>query len=302
MIMLLMLGSSVAKAGYVEYKIDWSPLKKDFPKLHEELTASHQKVAKGDADPARFRRHIEILDLALKKHPNWTDGLWMLSSETFQLASTYHKESEFPIAKTYLVKGKEAAQRCLKLQKNPLCELFLGSSIAKIGTIDGVFSSLAKAATVERLWLSVANSKFNFHFTPSLSMQGAVRYALGIFYRLVPDSSIISMFYDVRGNLDRSIAYHRASLALDDPNLPCSNLMLAASLLCEADGEGSKHQEGMSILKKIKLSPKVFTVNSRQCRQDSHKLLANPDLACGYSIEKQQQEGDEEALLKTTKN
>ena len=293
----------IASFGYAKqykmYQIDYSPIAK-YPKLFAELKDSRAKVVEGDATRKRFSRHVAILEEVLKKNPNWVDGLWLLGSETFQLGSSYTAEKDLPLARKIFKRGQQVTERCLRIQpSNPLCKLFLGSSLAKIGTIDGVFASLDKAERIEKLWLDVTKSPYNFKFTDYISMQGGARYALGIFYRLVPDYAVLDWLYGVRGDLERSVLFHKRSLAIDDPNLPCSNLMLGAALVCYGDDEdsASAKKEGLTyLLRAARRTKIVYSVNSSTCQADSKKLLRDHDMTCGYSIAKQQEKISEDQL------
>ena len=133
-------------------------------------------------------------------------------------------------------------------------------------------------------------------------MQGAVRYALGIFYRLVPDFLALEWMYGVMGDLEKSVAFHRKSLAIDDPMLPCSNLMLAVALMClaedlEDEGEDILAQktleEGLNFLKVVGKSEAKFSVNSITCQKDSERLQRHHGDACGYSMARQQEKSPE---------
>lgn len=285
---------------FKEYKIDFKPLQAH-PQLYSEYKASTQKVWVGDVSADLFKRRIEILEQILKQHPNWIDGLWMLGGDTFQLASLFTDDKYAAYALQTLTKGQRATERCLQLApKNPLCQLFLGSAIAQKGTIEGVMSSLDYAEKVENLWLEVSKSNYNFRFTQKVSMQGAVRYALGIFYRLVPDYAVLDWLYGVRGDIDKSVAYHRNSLGIDAKDLPCSNLMLGVALLCRADGDKTSKswQEGYTYLNKATQSTGVYTVNSTVCRRDAFALQKTPGDSCGYSVVGQQEKADEDYFEK----
>ncbi len=287
--------------AYEEYIINYEPLKSS-PGVYEQYMQYTDEVMNGHVSVPLFKQRIAIIESALSASPDWIDGMWLLAADTFQMAALLTESSHKQIALDALKKGEEATERCLKLSPgHVVCELFLGTSLAHRGTIEGVLDSLSNAERVEKLWLHVAQSKYNLKFTHQVTMQGAVRYALGIFYRLVPDLAVLDWMYGVRGNIQKSIKFHRESLAIDDPNLPCSNLMLGVSLICSAKGAKDKAwQEGMSFLKATQATTKIYTVNSIICRNDAGKLMKKPDDACEYSVVGQQQPANEEYF--NTKN
>ena len=165
----------------------------------------------------------------------------------------------------------------------------MGSSIGKVAALDGIFSSLKEAKKIKALWLEVAESGVDYQFMENVSMQGSVNYALGMFHRLVPDLLILDWLFDVRGNIDDSITYHRKSPTFDGENA-CNVLMLAVSLLCKADGETDTKDwtEGMKLLNKVR---EIETQHEtlKICVQDSQKLIDDPGLSCGYDTSKQQE-------------
>ena len=245
------------------------------------------------------RRLIELLQFIHDKEPDWIDGYWLLASEKFQLASSYDQPEQLPQARKILSEGRDLTRKCLAMKPdNLMCKFFLASSLGKIGTIDGVFASLKGAKEVHDLWQDVKDSKFNHYFTEKISVQGSVRYAFGIFFRLVPDWFLVDLLFDVRGDLDASIQNLQEAIIIDGA-FPCSRLMLAASLFCRADGE-AKSADFRAAMQQIDLiaTMKNMSVQSAICKRDALKMKKEPSLGCGYSTAKQQEKGDEASLKK----
>lgn len=280
---------SLSKKTYKEYKVDYVPAKRHMT-LFNEFMKLHAKFEKGALSRAEYGRKMDILDELLRREPQWLDGYWLLASEAFQLGATYNKESELGQARRAFERGRVAAEKCHKMdRKNPLCRLFLGSCIGKIGTIDGVFASLSQAKEVHDLWKSVTRSPYNFYFRPNMTLQGSARYALGIFYRLVPDSFIIDLLFGVSGDIETSVRYHKESLIVDSGN-PCSHLMMAVALICRADGEKdhADHRDGLRRLTNV-LTMKSADIPQDVCKAGAKSVLKDPGLACGYTTAKQQE-------------
>jgi hypothetical protein len=274
---------------YKEHEINWEPLRKR-PDLYQEYWAIY-----GDGKEQKtltreqLKRAYEITETILKSNSKWVDGYWILGSTAFQWGSSYNDEKDLPLAREIFLKGKKATETCLKIDPNqPLCKLFLGSAIGSIGSIDGILASLKNAKTVEKLWLEVLASNVNYHFYPSITMQGSVRYGLGMFYRLVPDMWLIEWLFDVRGSLDKSIKLHREGIAFDGTNA-CSDIMLAVSLICKAKGNRKTQlgQEGFALLDKAANSD-TENLNLKLCVTDAQKVAEEPSRACGYTTTKQQ--------------
>lgn len=289
-ILTLCLSSAEGTAeNYKEYAIDWEPLKK-FPNLYKEYWdiyghGDEQKILTREQQA----RAYEISETVVKANPKWVDGYWILGSIAYQLGSTYNDEKDLPLAREIFVKGQKATETCLKIEPNhALCKLFLASAIGTIGSIDGILASLKNAKKVEQLWLDVMNSGINYHFYPKFTMQGAVRFGLGIFYRLVPDMWLIHWLFNVRGNLDKSISLHREGIRIDGPNA-CANIMLAVTLLCHAQGDldSSIGKEGLELLRRA-AADMTENMSLKLCVTDAEKLIKDPSKSCGYTTSKQQ--------------
>ncbi|WP_141732808.1 hypothetical protein [Oligoflexus tunisiensis] len=286
---------------YKEYEINWEPLRKR-PELYQEYwTLYSDSREQKNLTREQLARSFEITETILKTNPRWVDGYWILGSTAFQWGSSYTNEKDLPQAREIFAKGKKATETCLKIDPSqPLCKLFLGSAIGSISSIDGILASLKNARTVEKLWHEVMNSNVNYQFQPNVTMQGSVRYGLGMFYRLVPDMWLLQWLFDVRGSLDKSIKMHREGVAVDGANA-CADIMLAVSLICRAKGDRRTPlgQEGFALLDKA-ASSKTENINLKVCVNDAERLASEPSRACGYTTAKQQDVREESAIKQTT--
>ena len=285
---LCLIFATASAEEYKMYKVDWKPVESMKAQM-EELKAL-QKANRESLTVEDLGKLVQLLDSMIEKHPEWVDGYWQFAAASFEQASSYNDEKDHPKARAILVKGQSATEKCLKVEpKNPLCKFFKGSMIAKIASIDGIFSALREAENVEKLWLEAANSGYDYKFQPNISMQGSVRYALGLFYRLVPDFYLVELFFNVRGNIEKSIVYHRGSVKVDGEN-SCNMLMLSVAMICKE--EGSKQtkigQEGFAWLDKTATN-KAPTPPLKICKSDAVKIKADPTMSCGYTMAKQQE-------------
>ncbi|HET9237614.1 MAG TPA: hypothetical protein VFO10_10205 [Oligoflexus sp.] len=281
-------------ADYENYPVDLKPMEK-YPELHQEWTANKAKYADDVMPEPILKRQLEIIESISAKEPAWVDGLWMVADSAFQLGASYTDEKDLPFARSVFVRGQKSAERCIeKKTDHPICALFLGAMIGKIASIDGIFSSLKKAKQVEKLWLSVVNSKYNYRFAEASSLQGSARYALGMFYRLVPDFFLMKWLFDVKGDINKSVKYHRDAIAVDPANA-CSKIMLAASLLCSVKGD-TKDPNGQEGLKHLR-DARQMTAKSmvaKACQNDTARLEREPGKACGYETARQQETSEDE--------
>jgi hypothetical protein len=289
-----------AMKGFKEYQADFS-LKKgqDIFKRYETLVkqADERSVTQKD-----LVERYHLINEVVKLNPDWADGYWLIASEAFQLASTYIKDEEHAEAIRIYSEGAAAAEKCASMTPgSPMCNDFLGADMAKVAMLKGVFSSLRSAQKIEQLWQSVVTSNINFRFTREVTLQGSAHYALGMFYRLVPDSVILQWLFGTRGNIDRSIHHHRQTVAIDGVT-PCGNVMLAASLLCKSKGEPkvSETEEAFKLIDQV-IGYKSFDLNQRNCAMKASTLKGEPENGCGFTIAIQlDTEPTEENLKKST--
>lgn len=281
----------VAKPGpFKTYPYDKSPLQR-YPEWEAELRQIQSRLKQGDNREADLKRQLEIVASIDEKEPDWIDGHGLVAEKAFELGSFYTKEVDLPYARSVFVRGARSAERCLKQQKdNPVCKLLLGAMLGKIGSIDGVFSSIKQAAYVERLWLDVLASPYNHHFTPTTSIQGGARYALGMFYRLVPDLALVRWLFGVQGDKKKSVLMHREAIELDGPNT-CNKVMLGVALICVggAKPEAAEVKEGLVHLGEAKnLLPDNAV--AKACWDHIPRLMTDLKAACGYESSRQQED------------
>lgn len=284
---------------YKTYTIDKKPLTSiaNATEKFDKLLTNNKNLSKSD-----MTELIALAEEVLKQDEKWIDGYWIIGNMTFQLGSLLNDPKNHAEARRIFVKGRAATRKCLTIEnKNPLCKLMLGAVIGKISEIDGIFASLKNADRVRTLWKDVSKSDYNYRFTDEVTMQGSVHYALGLYYRLIPDSFLVDWLFDVQGNINTSISYHRQSLKIDGPNA-CATLMLAVSLLCKNGGEtrGAIGKEALALLTSAE-KMKRDDLNMAVCASDAKKIVKDPSLSCGYTAAKQQS-FDESELSKPTQN
>jgi len=283
-----------AEDKLIPYPVNFKPMDK-YPTLKEEWYKNKQQYMNQLMPELVLKRQMEIIESISAKESDWNDGLWMLAEVAFQLGSSYTDEKDLPYARSIFARGERATNRCIQKQPDhPICQLFLGAMIGKIASIDGIFVSLKKAKLVEKLWLDASRSPYNYRIGEDTSLQGNTRYALGIFYRLVPDFFLMRWLFDVSGDIKKSVQYHREAIALDPPN-PCNKIMLGAALLCSVNGDviESEGQEGIRHLREARQLP-AKSMAAKTCQNDTSKLENAPKRACGYETARQQETSEEE--------
>ena len=171
---------------------------------------------------------------------------------------------------------------------------------ARLGTTRGVMASLSLADDIEADWLFVAKSGFKY---AALGGQEVLPcdadLALGIFYRLVPDYWIVKAIAGTRGDLDKSLMHLQAANTCL-PNEIRIVKELGATQLClgtkRKDTEMLKAgKETLTYLRTLPTKALTDEIDAKHAQQ----LISDPDLACGYSRDGQQEQ--DEKLLKKDK-
>lgn len=284
--------------SYQKYPFDDSPFQNKDPDGYREF-----KGLQGKEGRDTIKRRLDILAAVHKDLKDWIDGYWMLADLYVSLGSTYTQTDTsvahpLDVAREYHLKAKALTEKCL--EKSPghaICHFYLGAAIGSIATVDGIFANLTKGKFVKQNFDAGYEAKYNHVFDGGTSFQGLVRYALGIYYRLVPDLFVLQFLFGIRGDMQKSIEMHREAIALDGNSFACYNIMLAVSLLCQGDGD-SDHPatvEGNALL--VKTSQMVSkSSNDQICIQDAKGVLQDPSKACGYSMAQQQEQIKEDDL------
>jgi len=173
-----------------------------------------------------------------------------------------------------------------------------GIAMGRLSTTKGVLSSLFNIKSVEQDWLAAANAPYRYTSLAQAEDLPCDTYlTLGIFYRIVPDWWIVGALAGTRGDLDQSLAWLEKADACA-PNRIRTLKELGVTQLCI----GTKREQpqmisrGQATLSRVLALPDQHT-HSHIDKDHSKKLIADPELACEYSRDGQQ-ELDREKLEK----
>lgn len=172
---------------------------------------------------------------------------------------------------------------------HPFLLFGLGLAKARLGTTEGVLSSLAMARSIESSWRAAIDSGFAYQSANGENQLPCdAMVALGIMKRMIPDWWIVELLAGTRGDLD-------ASLALLDDADRCAPGRIrtlkerAATLLCLGKRRGDQRRldEGRALAARVAaLTPTTGT--ERIDVRDARALAEDPALACAYSRDGQQ--------------
>ncbi len=230
-----------------------------------------------------------------KKYPKNTKVKWLMAKNIFfrtEVMDTSAKQ----IKGKLLDEGVAWAKECVDLDPKDInCQLHYGTLVGRSSTNAGIFNTLSKGAVVEGAWLRAVSTGQHYRFPSANTSLGATYYGLGIYYRLVPDSWWLDLFFGIRGDIDRSIKYLQRALGTKTDQVELYT-ELAAANLCKFDREDSvnaKEAADRWLKGCLKLKPKdpLNEISQKDCI----RLQKDPDLGCGYSRDGQQETDIEEA-------
>lgn len=276
-------------ADYKPYIRDDAPFRKH-SRYYQDYNGLIQEAAAGRESRVNLQKRVDIVRRIVDRESRWVDGFWMVAMDAVLLGSTYTDDKDLPVARKYFEVAEDYATRCLRLERhNPLCLFYRGAAIGKKATIDGIFASLSHGEEVLDLWMRAYRSEFNYAFPTGNNLQASVRYALGMYHRLVPDFFLIRMFFGISGDLDKAVTYHQEAITFSRGSVPpCFRIMAAAALFCRDDGaKGDDHRAAVAAIRSAGKGP-ARSDNDRICQEGGEQLLADPGNGCGYTMARQQ--------------
>lgn len=245
----------------------------------------------------KYNESNNALNEALKANPTNNEKAeiyWRIARNLYDLAEEMPREAKAERLKNYL-KIQEVAKKCM--EANPKlgeCYLWLGTGIGREGTQKGVLNMLGKIAQVEGLWLKCIELNPTYRAVDGTANTLAdAYYALGVFYRLVPDWNAVKVLYKTKGDKKKSVEMLRKAVELEPKRVEYAK-ELGISLICL--GQASKNpqlvEEGQKWLRKVSQMPSQKPTDEID-KQHAKMILDNPSLACGYSRDAQQDVSEE---------
>jgi len=224
-----------------------------------------------------------------KKHPDNPKALWLIAKNAYFRAEKMPEEATEEKA-AILERGFSFAERCVEVAPNDInCLLHFGTLLGRVSTNRGIISSAANGDDVEDHWLRALQTKEHYRFPSANTSLGAVNYGLGIFYRLVPDSWLMSLLFGVRGDIGKAVKYLQASMKTKSDEVELYTELVAASYCkAERDDDSAALKLGHDYVTQCQ-SKKADTVLRKLSQSHCGKLRNNPTLGCGYSRDKQQE-------------
>ena len=171
-----------------------------------------------------------------------------------------------------------------------------GVAMGRLGTTRGVLASLSMAGPIEQSWTQCMQSDHRYRSIAGEEMLPCdCAHALGMFYRLVPDSWVVDLIAGTRGSLEKSLEMQQWANTCK-PNDISIEKELGVSQLClgQKKNDNQMVTDGRTNLLHLGSLP-VQTPSDTTDQDHARKLLLDPTLACEYSRDGQQ-DLDEEKL------
>jgi len=244
-----------------------------------------------------YKASQEVLDEALKLKPDKeqrAEIYWRQARNLYDIAEAMPREAEAERMKNY-VKMQELSRKCADLAPGMAeCYLFLATGKGRESTQKGILNTLGQMEEIENLYKKVVELNPGYR-TPNgeSNTLGDAYYALGIFYRLAPESILLKLFYGTRGDKKKSIDMLRKAVGLEPKRIEYAK-ELGISLVCYGMTNDNQEalDEGIMWLKKIQDMTEYKPTDSID-RKHARMILADLDMACGYSRDKQQDVSEE---------
>lgn len=179
--------------------------------------------------------------------------------------------------------GIETARKALAIDpNNGNASFFLSANLGRRNTTVGRLKTAFgleefETGCLKAIEEKASNNMFGFR------VLGDSHFAMGQFYRLVPDSWFIELLLGTRGDIQKSIDHLRKAHALQ-PTRGDYIKELGVSLVCYGVEEESPTalEEGIAMLKKA-AKAKVYAYPPELDYEQIKGLLADPESACSFS-------------------
>ncbi len=245
----------------------------------------------------------EVLDRLIELYPDRAEPYWRKARNVYIRYEDLPREKKPD--KDTLVKAYDEvialSQKCM--EKDPddgNCYMWYCVGLGRKGTTEGTFASAMVAPDLEKNMLKGIELAPQYKSASgTANTLGDLYQMAGQFYRIVPEWACafpIRKVVGTCGDLEKSVEYNRKA-AERDPNRIEYVKELGISLVClgQKRDDPAKVKEGLETLGKVE-SMKVIKKSDEVDKVHAKMLLQDPDLACGYSRDKQQDQSKEKWL------
>lgn len=238
-------------------------------------------------------RHEEGYKAAKARYtanPNDIEAAWHTTRFMFEIGELIDRTETGMDKDSFYMEMRTIADASHAVNSNDTHLKFAkGVAIGRWGTHKGVIASLFLADDLEDVWLDAADDEGHYSsIGGEEQLPCDIYHGLGIFYRLVPDYWIVKLIAGTKGDLQKSLDYHMKS------NTTCPGRIsptkeLAATQIClgQSNRDEALIAEGNASLKRV-LTIEATSDKDKLDHRHAKLMLADNDMACGYSRDGQQ--------------
>jgi hypothetical protein len=238
----------------------------------------------------RYEEGLERTDALIAANPDDLELVWHKVRFMFEVGerlertdTSMDKESWYQSMATISEAG---------LAKDPdHAHLLFGKGVAmgRLGTTRGVLASLGMATPIEQAWTQCMESDYRYRSIAGEEMLPCdCAHALGMFYRLVPDSWIVELISGTRGSLQKSMEMQEWANQCKPDDISIEK-ELGVSQLCLGQKKDDTEMITAGRANLLHLATlQARTPSDTTDQEHARKLLLDPKLACEYSRDGQQ--------------
>lgn len=234
-----------------------------------------------------------VLEEIIRLYPDKAEPYWRQARNNYDILEDIPREQK-PGKDVLIEKYREVERlgsRCEELApQDGNCYLWHSIGMGRRGTTQGVLNSLGEIDDMEGLLLKAIDLKPPYRAENGVAnAMGDAYNAIGQFYRVVPDWRFLQWVFGAKGDIDKSVEYQRKAVEREPDRIEYIK-EFGVSLVCRGRKTGSHAdvEEGKKQLERIAGLPSIKPSDMID-KQHAKDLIADPDLACGYSRDAQQE-------------
>ena len=238
----------------------------------------------------RYEEGLEAVEQRIAASPNDVELLWHKVRFMFEVAERIDRTDTSMDKEAWYQEMANVSEAGLAIDPDHAHLLFgKGVALGRLGTTRGVLASLSLATPIEDSWTQCKESDYRYRSIAGEEMLPCdCAHALGIFYRLVPDSWIVELIGGTRGSLQKSLETHEWANQCKPDDISIKK-ELGVTQLCLGQKEKDEALITAGRANLLQISAlSVITPSDELDKQHARQLLLDPNLACGYSRDGQQ--------------
>lgn len=181
------------------------------------------------------------------------------------------------------------------------CYFMHALGMGRRATIKGILNSLRYAKPMEQDWIKSLACPMEYTSPNGMKSKAEAQHALGLFYRLCPDATILQWLFGVKGDLVKAIHFSRLAAQTQPDQV---EVVLELGVVLVAKGLETKNaamiEEGKAVMSRV-LGMAVTKKTDEIDKEHARMLLAHPEKCRDYDRQGQQERDMKKAKLATAR-